>query len=85
MRADSIGIFNNDDEQCRRIIAAFKGYAATFGIDREADLTASEYRMDGLEGSSFEMLHKHNGGERRWSRAWRLQYRSVVRSVDLRR
>ena len=65
MRADSIGIFNNDDEQCRRIIAAFKGYAVTFGIDRESDLTASDYRMNGLEGSSFEVLHTHNGGERR--------------------
>ena len=65
MRADSIGIFNNDDEQCRRIMAAFRGYACTFAIDREADLTASGYRMDGLEGSAFEVLHTHNGGERR--------------------
>lgn len=65
MRADSIGIFNNDDEQCRRIMAAFRGYACTFGIDREADLTASGYRMDDLEASSFEVLHRHNGGERR--------------------
>lgn len=65
MRADSIGIFNNDDEQCRRIMADFRGYACTFAIDREADLTASGYQMDGLEGSAFEVLHTHNGGERR--------------------
>lgn len=65
MRADSIGIFNNDDEQCRRIMAAFRGYACTFAVDHEADLTASGYRMDGLDGCAFDVLHTHNGGARR--------------------
>ncbi len=65
MRADSIGCFNADDEQCRRIMSAFNGYACTFGIDREADLRASGYRMNGLRGCSFEVAHASNGSARR--------------------
>ncbi|HEY3176374.1 MAG TPA: UDP-N-acetylmuramoyl-tripeptide--D-alanyl-D-alanine ligase [Candidatus Polarisedimenticolia bacterium] len=65
MRENTIGIFNNDDDRCRRILESFKGYPFTFGIDRPSDLTASDYRMEGLEGSSFEVAHGQNGGTRR--------------------
>jgi UDP-N-acetylmuramoyl-tripeptide--D-alanyl-D-alanine ligase len=65
MRSDSIGIFNNDDEHCRRIMGSFKGYAVTFGIDRASDLTATGYRPEGLEGSSFEIRHAQKSGSRR--------------------
>lgn len=65
MRPHTIGIFNNDDEHCRSIMAGFPGYAFTFAIDRPADLTAADYRMEGLEGSTFEVRHTHNGGTRR--------------------
>ncbi len=65
MRVNSTGIFNADDDQCRRIMGTFKGFAFTFGIDRPADLMASDYRMEGLEGSAFEVRHAHNGGTRR--------------------
>ena len=65
MRENSIGIFNNDDELCRDILGRFKGYGFTFGIERPADLTAGDYRLEGLEGSSFEVRHGHNGGRRR--------------------
>lgn len=65
MRDNSIGIFNNDDERCRRIMATFKGYGFTFGIDRPSDLTAADYRMDGLDGASFEVRHAHNGRSHR--------------------
>ncbi|HZI94631.1 MAG TPA: UDP-N-acetylmuramoyl-tripeptide--D-alanyl-D-alanine ligase [Patescibacteria group bacterium] len=65
MRENSIGIFNNDDERCRGVMGGYKGYAFTFGMDRPSDLMAADYRMDGLEGSSFEARHVHNGGSRR--------------------
>lgn len=65
MRTDSIGIFNNDDEHCRRIMGSFKGYAVTFGIDRPSDLVASDYRAEGLEGSSFLIRHAQKSGTRR--------------------
>src|SRR5262249_51801351 len=65
MRENSIGIFNNDDERCRSIMEKFKGYAFTFGIERPADLIGTDYRLDGLDGSSFEARHIHNGGSRR--------------------
>jgi len=65
MRDNTIGIFNNDDDRCRRILEAFQGYAFTFGIDRPADLAASDYRMEGLDGSSFEVAHGRNGSTRR--------------------
>jgi len=65
MRENSIGIFNSDDERCRRIMGSFKGYAFTFGIEHAADLTATDYRMDGLDGATFEVRHEHNGGLRR--------------------
>ena len=64
MRENSIGIFNNDDEQCRRIMTEFKGYAFTFGIERPSDLTASDYRMVDLDGSVFSVSHAHNGSGR---------------------
>jgi UDP-N-acetylmuramoyl-tripeptide--D-alanyl-D-alanine ligase len=65
MRTNATGVFNADDERCRRIMADFPGYAFTFGIERPADLMASEYRMDGLEGCRFEARHHHNGSTRR--------------------
>jgi len=64
MRSDAIGIFNADNEHCRRIAGAFKGFARTFGIDHEADLRASNYRMNGLSGCTFEVRHAQNGGSR---------------------
>jgi len=65
MRENSIGIFNNDDEMCRGIMSRFKGYSFTFGMERPADLVATDYRLDGLDGSTFEARHVHNGGSRR--------------------
>jgi len=62
---NSIGIFNVDDDQCRRIMESFRGYAFTFGIERKADLYATGYQPRGLDGSSFEVRHSQNGGERR--------------------
>lgn len=62
MRPNATGIFNVDDERCRRIMGRFRGYAFTFGIDRPADLTAADYRMEGLDGCRFEARHQHNGG-----------------------
>ena len=64
MRQNTIGIFNTDDERCRRIQDSFRGYGFTFGIERPADLTAADYRMEGLEGSSFTVMHVHNGVSR---------------------
>jgi UDP-N-acetylmuramoyl-tripeptide--D-alanyl-D-alanine ligase len=57
MRPNTTGIFNNDDERCRRIASGFQGYAATFGMDSTADFTASEYQSRGLEGSEFTVTH----------------------------
>lgn len=65
MREDSIGVFNADDDRCRRIMEAYKGYSFTFGVDRPADLTATDYRMDDLDGSRFVVRHKRNGTSRR--------------------
>ncbi|MFQ5701911.1 MAG: UDP-N-acetylmuramoyl-tripeptide--D-alanyl-D-alanine ligase [Acidobacteriota bacterium] len=65
MREDSIGIFNADDEHCRRIMNSFKGFAFTFGIERDADLTATRYRLQRLEGACFDVIHAHNGSSRR--------------------
>lgn len=65
MRDNTIGIFNIDDDRCRRIKESFKGYAFTFGIERTADLTAMDYRMDGLDGATFNVEHAHDGGIRR--------------------
>lgn len=65
MRENSIGIFNNDDEQCRRIMSGFQGYAFTFGMERPSDLTASGYRMVDLDGSVFSVSHAHNGSGRK--------------------
>jgi UDP-N-acetylmuramoyl-tripeptide--D-alanyl-D-alanine ligase len=65
MRDNTTGIFNNDDEQCRRILGQFRGYAVTCGMDRPSDLTASDYRLDGLEGARFEVRHARNGSSRR--------------------
>ncbi|MGH9867284.1 MAG: UDP-N-acetylmuramoyl-tripeptide--D-alanyl-D-alanine ligase [Candidatus Polarisedimenticolia bacterium] len=75
MRDNATGIFNNDDERCRRIMGRFRGYGFTFGIDRPADLTASEYQMDGLDGCHFVARHQHNGGSTRVS--VRLQFAGV--------
>jgi UDP-N-acetylmuramoyl-tripeptide--D-alanyl-D-alanine ligase len=65
MRDNTTGIFNNDDEQCRRILGQFRGYAFTCGIDRPSDLTASDYKLAGLEGARFEVRHARNGSSRR--------------------
>jgi len=65
MRDNTTGIFNNDDDQCRRILSGYRGYAVTCGMDRPSDLTASDYRLDGLEGSTFEVRHARNGSSRR--------------------
>jgi UDP-N-acetylmuramoyl-tripeptide--D-alanyl-D-alanine ligase len=61
MRANTTGIFNNDDERSRRIASSFGGYAVTFAMDAAADFTASGYRSEGLGASAFEVRH---GGRR---------------------
>lgn len=65
MRDNTTGIFNADDDRVRRIAERFRGFVFTFGIERPADLTASDYRLDGLEGGSFEVQLAHNGAARR--------------------
>jgi UDP-N-acetylmuramoyl-tripeptide--D-alanyl-D-alanine ligase len=65
MRRNATGVFNADDERCRRIMGRFPGFAFTFGIERPADLMATDYRMDGLDGCRFEARHHHNGATRR--------------------
>ena len=61
MRPNTTGVFNNDDERCRRIAASFRGYAVTFGMGAPADFAAEEYRGEGFSGSSFTLRH---GGRR---------------------
>ncbi|MBI3447342.1 MAG: UDP-N-acetylmuramoyl-tripeptide--D-alanyl-D-alanine ligase [Acidobacteria bacterium] len=62
MRPNTTGVFNGDDPRSRRIAESFRGYAVTFGMDTSADFTATGYRGDGLDGSTFELQH---GGRRR--------------------
>lgn len=62
MRPNTTGIFNADDERCRRIASSFHGYAATFGMDASADYRARDYRGLGMDGCSFSV--SHSGGSR---------------------
>jgi UDP-N-acetylmuramoyl-tripeptide--D-alanyl-D-alanine ligase len=62
MRPNTTGIFNADDERCRRIASSFHGYAATFGMDTTADFRGTEYRGLGLDGCAFTVVH--SGGSR---------------------
>lgn len=57
MRPNTTGIFNADDERCRRIASSFHGYAATFGMDTSADYRGRDYRGLGMDGCVFGVTH----------------------------
>jgi UDP-N-acetylmuramoyl-tripeptide--D-alanyl-D-alanine ligase len=76
MRPNTTGVFNGDDPRCRRIAADFRGYAVTFGMDAPADFTAAAYRGDGLDGSTFDLIH---GGRKR---AVRLRYAGAHQAMN---
>ncbi len=56
------GVFNADDEHCRVIAEHFGGFRFTFGMQRDADLTASQVRVESLSSTSLEVWH----GDHRW-------------------
>jgi UDP-N-acetylmuramoyl-tripeptide--D-alanyl-D-alanine ligase len=58
MRSNTTGVFNADDPRCVRMISEFRGFAVTYGMDAPADFTASNFRGAGIEGSSFDLLHR---------------------------
>jgi len=54
----AIGIFNQDDDLVRGIADTFGGFHFTFGIERSADLEATEVTPEGLSGTRFVVRHR---------------------------
>jgi UDP-N-acetylmuramoyl-tripeptide--D-alanyl-D-alanine ligase len=50
-----VAVLNADDEYVAQFGRDFKGKVVTFGIRRSADVSAHNVRLDGAEGSSFDL------------------------------
>jgi len=51
------GVFNADDERCRAIAERFGGYRFTFGMQQDADLSASQVKVESLSSTSLVVTH----------------------------
>jgi len=57
MGSRGTGIFNADDDRARRVADSFEGFVFTFGIDRPADLEASQVTPEGFSGMRLNIRH----------------------------
>jgi UDP-N-acetylmuramoyl-tripeptide--D-alanyl-D-alanine ligase len=57
MGSRGTGIFNADDDRARRVADSFEGFVFTFGIDRPADLEASQVTTEGFTGMRLNIRH----------------------------
>ncbi|HXA83968.1 MAG TPA: UDP-N-acetylmuramoyl-tripeptide--D-alanyl-D-alanine ligase [Candidatus Dormibacteraeota bacterium] len=51
-----VAVLNADDEYVSQFGRDFKGTVVTFGIKRSADVTAHKIKLNGAEGSTFELV-----------------------------
>ena len=51
-----VAVLNADDEYVSQFGRDFKGKVVTFGIKRAADVTAQKIKLNGAEGSTFELV-----------------------------
>jgi UDP-N-acetylmuramoyl-tripeptide--D-alanyl-D-alanine ligase len=51
-----VAVLNADDEYVSQFGRNFKGKVVTFGIKRSADVTAQNVKLNGAEGSTFELV-----------------------------
>jgi UDP-N-acetylmuramoyl-tripeptide--D-alanyl-D-alanine ligase len=51
-----VAILNADDEYVSQFGRGFKGKVITFGIHRAADVSAQKVKLNGAEGSTFELV-----------------------------
>jgi UDP-N-acetylmuramoyl-tripeptide--D-alanyl-D-alanine ligase len=51
-----VAVLNADDEYVSQFGRDFKGKVVTFGIKRAADVTAQKVKLNGAEGSTFELV-----------------------------
>lgn len=51
-----VAVLNADDEYVSQFGRDFKGKVVTFGIKRTADVTAQRVKLNGAEGSTFELV-----------------------------
>jgi UDP-N-acetylmuramoyl-tripeptide--D-alanyl-D-alanine ligase len=51
-----VAVLNADDDYVCQFGRDFKGKVVTFGIKRSADVTATKVRLNGAEGSTFELV-----------------------------
>jgi UDP-N-acetylmuramoyl-tripeptide--D-alanyl-D-alanine ligase len=51
-----VAVLNADDEYVSQFGRDFKGKVVTFGIKRSADVSAQKIKLNGAEGSTFELV-----------------------------
>jgi UDP-N-acetylmuramoyl-tripeptide--D-alanyl-D-alanine ligase len=51
------GVFNADDDHCRGIAERFAGFRFTFGMQHDADLSASKVKVEGPASTSLTVHH----------------------------
>jgi UDP-N-acetylmuramoyl-tripeptide--D-alanyl-D-alanine ligase len=51
-----VAVLNADDEYVSQFGRNFKGKVVTFGIKRSADVSAQKVKLNGAEGSTFELV-----------------------------
>jgi UDP-N-acetylmuramoyl-tripeptide--D-alanyl-D-alanine ligase len=51
-----VAVLNADDEYVSQFGRNFKGKVVTFGIKRSADVSAQKIKLNGAEGSTFELV-----------------------------
>src|ERR1700704_5285212 len=51
-----VAVLNADDESVSQFGRDFKGKVVTFGIKRAADVSAQKVKLNGAEGSTFELV-----------------------------
>jgi UDP-N-acetylmuramoyl-tripeptide--D-alanyl-D-alanine ligase len=51
-----VAVLNADDEYVSQFGRDFKGKVVTFGIRKSADISAQNIRLNGAEGSSFDLI-----------------------------
>jgi UDP-N-acetylmuramoyl-tripeptide--D-alanyl-D-alanine ligase len=54
--AGGVAVLNADDEYVSQFGRGFKGKVVTFGIKRAADVSAQKIKLNGAEGSTFELV-----------------------------
>lgn len=54
--SNGVAVLNADDEYVSQFGRGFKGKVVTFGIRRAADVSATNIRLNGAEGSEFELV-----------------------------